>query len=380
MNDTRTAEPNMVPMTYKNIQGMRGIACLMVVAAHSFWPLLQLRTYWFQPYITAIGPAGVDIFFVISGFVVYQSADRIARRVPEISRWQAFREFTVRRVFRIYPVYWVAFAVASLLMRWVELAPPDRPKAPWPLLALLVGSPNNRIEAAWTLQIEVYFYAICAVAILLFPRKIVAIVGSWVVIILCLWIVQQFGLFHSVSWYLTPLVLEFAFGILIAHLALRRISGFGIASLAGGVVCMLLSASYLSAHGFWGGISQMQRVWSFGLPAALIIYGVVAIEIRGTWQFSKSWVWLGNISYSTYLWHQMLFAVLAVFYLWSGIASHVPNPILVLSFFLISIPMGALSFRLVENPSNRSRLARLAAHGRHSGSARSSAVQESPKA
>lgn len=165
-------------MLYKNIQGLRAVAALMVMFAH-IYPALPMHAHWTLPYVGTMGPSGVDLFFVISGFVVYLSADRLGKKAEIVGRWRSFREFAVKRVLRIYPGYWVAFFVASVLLLTTTLvvAPPQISERPlWGLL-LLIDQPNNRIGAAWTLQYEVTFYAICALGILLFPRRILLMLG-----------------------------------------------------------------------------------------------------------------------------------------------------------------------------------------------------------
>ncbi|UVK49326.1 acyltransferase family protein (plasmid) [Mesorhizobium sp. AR07] len=118
-------------MIYKNIQGLRAIAALMVVFSHSFWPLVPMRAHWSPVFVGAIGPAGVDLFFVISGFVVFLSADRLGKGAESTGMLRALREFVVRRVFRIYPVYWIAFAIATLAMTWADLSPAGMAQQPW---------------------------------------------------------------------------------------------------------------------------------------------------------------------------------------------------------------------------------------------------------
>ena len=88
-------------MTYINIQGLRAIAALMVLFSHIFWPLVTIRTHWAQPYVEAIGPAGVDIFFVISGFIIYMVAKRSGESVAEVGRFRSTYDFDIKRLIRI---------------------------------------------------------------------------------------------------------------------------------------------------------------------------------------------------------------------------------------------------------------------------------------
>ncbi|BAB53679.1 acyltransferase family protein [Mesorhizobium japonicum] len=335
-------------MLYKNIQGLRAVAALMVMFAH-IYPALPMQAHWTLPYVSTMGPGGVDLFFVISGFVVYLSADRLGKKAEIVGRWLSFREFTVKRVFRIYPVYWVAFFVASVLLLTTTLvvAPPEISERPlWGLL-LLIDQPNNRIGAAWTLQYEVTFYAICALAILLFPRRILLMLGPVAVAVFLGWVA---GIVKPTAY----LFLEFVFGIVVALLVQRKISGHAASSLAVGVGGILIGAVYFYSQGGWWVLGHMWRVLCFGLPSAFIVYGLVAMEIRAGWVFSRLWVGVGDSSYSLYLWHYPLFAVLAACYADLGIMSRVPVEVLALTSCSIAVLFGFVSYYGIERPINKS--------------------------
>jgi peptidoglycan/LPS O-acetylase OafA/YrhL len=339
-------------MLYKNIQGLRAIAALMVVFTHSFSPLVPMRYHWSQA-IGAIGPAGVDLFFVISGFVVFLSADRLGKKADLTGMWLALRAFVVRRVFRIYPVYLIAFGIASLVLILVpaaELFPAGMQQKPWWKLALLIDQPNNRILAAWTLQYEMTFYSVCALGILLFPRRIVAIIALWMAIVLYIWAV---GIGVS-SVFTAPIVLEFAFGIIVALLAQRKFSEFAVSAVAIGFGGLIIGAIYYHLHdpkGAWA-LPPMWRAVCFGLPSAFIVYGFVAVEMRQMWTFSKAWEKLGDASYSLYLWHQLLFAVMAAAYVQLGLVGKVNEWVLWLSMLAAVIPVSLISYQLIERRFN----------------------------
>ncbi|OBQ68416.1 acyltransferase [Mesorhizobium loti] len=348
-------------MFYKNVQGLRAIAALMVVFTHSFYPLVPMRNHWSQ-YVGAIGPSGVDLFFVISGFVVFLSADRLGRKANVTGRWRALREFVVRRVFRIYPVYLTAFLIASLvlvLMPAAELSPAGMKQQPWWKLALLIAQPNNRILAAWTLQYEMTFYAVCALGILLFPRRIVAIIALWMATVLYIW---SAGIYVN-SVFTAPIVLEFAFGIIVALLVERKFSEYALSSLVlgfGGLIIGAICYRFHDPKGAWA-LPVMWRTVCFGLPSGFIVYGLVAVEMRRIWTFSKAWTDLGNASYSLYLWHQLLFAVMAASYVQLGLVGKVSEWVLWLSLFAAIFPVSFISYQWVERWFNEAEwVARLA--------------------
>lgn len=97
----------------------------------------------------------------------------------------------------------------------------------------------------------------------------------------------------------------------------------------------------------------MWRVMCFGLPSGLIVYGFMAVEQRKMWTFSKAWISLGNSSYSLYLWHQLLFAVLASWYVSTGLVDTVPHELLATSFVIVAIAVGYLSYWIIEGRANK---------------------------
>ncbi|MEI9407924.1 acyltransferase [Mesorhizobium salmacidum] len=346
-------------MLYKNIQGLRAVAALMVVISHIYWPILPMRIHWTQQFVTAVGPGGVDLFFVISGFVVFLAAQRLGDKAEVVGRVSAFREFAIKRVFRIYPIYWVVFAIATLLMPWVEFSPAFIKVAPTWQQVLLINSPNSRVQAAWTLQYEMYFYAMCALGILFFPRRIALILGAWFAMVAAASMASWFGVSTSSSW-LNILALEFGLGIVIALLASRKYSEYAVAAIGVGLAGYLWGAIYFNLNGGWT-LPSSWRVVCFGLPSALIVYGFVALEIRQMWTFSKGWVALGDASYSLYLWHQVLFATIAAWLVAGDLINRLPAPIYGVAFVCVAVLVGFLSFNLIEQPINKSAwLARLA--------------------
>lgn len=158
---------------------LRGVAATSVVVAHlveAFWvgqglvtfltgmPGLTFDPPWFARLAGAspvnFASFGVGLFFVISGFVIPFS----------LARYDA-RAFLVGRLLRIYPTYWIGFSVTVAAVLVGNLL--DGGAAPFnavqallhyfpPLRALLYSKPIDGI--IWTLEIEMFFYLICAVA------------------------------------------------------------------------------------------------------------------------------------------------------------------------------------------------------------------------
>jgi peptidoglycan/LPS O-acetylase OafA/YrhL len=180
------------------IQALRFLAALMVVGAHLI------------PGFDTIGQHGVDVFFVISGFVMVYSSEEL------FSKPQAAKQFMWRRICRIVPLYWLMTAVvaASGNYSWQHIAtslffiPSVWPDAPSPMLPVLT--------VGWTLNVEMFFYLLFAAWISM-PRRI-AVPGVCVTLLLVFMLGNYFPLSTAVAAYWTsPKLLEFALGALIAN-------------------------------------------------------------------------------------------------------------------------------------------------------------------
>ena len=146
--------------TLVSIQALRVIAAFMVLAFHVSLEVAKLT----PAAVLTPGSAGVDLFFVISGFVMLYSSERLFGRP-----W-ASAQFFKRRLVRIVPLYWLATTALVLLV-----APFAGTKAViasllfWPYPA--GGAPL--LNVGWTLNIEMFFYLVFAAALLAKSRVVV---------------------------------------------------------------------------------------------------------------------------------------------------------------------------------------------------------------
>jgi exopolysaccharide production protein ExoZ len=339
-------------MNYRNIQGLRAIAALMVFASHMFWDIIPMRTHWAKPYIASLGPSGVDIFFVISGFIIYNVVKRSATQIAVVGRGRAVYEFAMKRIIRIYPLYWIAFAVAALIMIWVPLPTSFVKKPQLELLFLINGIPNFRVQVAWTLTFEVYFYAVTALSMFLFPKKLLTGLLIWFAVVGCVAVLgTAFGLPIPLDYLFAPIVLEFLLGICIGLLIERGHSRYWAVSIFLGVIWLVLGTIPLHHDGGRAAQSYLLRLACWGIPSALIVYGTLALEMRNIWVMPRILQYLGNASFSIYLWHAIIFiAVAALFeYLhWVGI---VDRTLLATLMGIVGLGAGLLSYHFLEKPS-----------------------------
>ncbi|MBL8278856.1 MAG: acyltransferase [Pelomonas sp.] len=143
-----------MPVTLRSLQACRAIAALMVLFFH-LGPTVQ-HYFGTAPLYVPFGHAGVDFFFVLSGFII-MSAHR-----ADVGRPERLQRFLWKRFVRIYPVYWLVFLVAFAgAFRILDLTPSAVAKA----LLLVPTGIAPVISVAWSLQWEVVFYLLFATLI-----------------------------------------------------------------------------------------------------------------------------------------------------------------------------------------------------------------------
>jgi peptidoglycan/LPS O-acetylase OafA/YrhL len=341
---------------------MRAIAALMVVSCHMFQNIAPMRTYWAKPFLSFVGGAGVDIFFVISGFIIYQVMRRSIASMDIVGKGPAVYAFAMKRFIRIYPLYWIVFGTSCLLMAWSPptVQPPHEPL--FQLLALIDNLPHSPVFVAWTLTFEVYFYAVVALSLLLFARKAMVGVTIWFAIVggATLWgLWSPWG--KPLDFVFGPLLLEFLLGIAVGTLVDRGFHRFHGALLAGAFIWMVIGMLFLRpsiyalhvAH--WGLSAAISRTFALhvvclGMPAAIFIYGIVVLEIRQRWIMPRVLQYLGNASFSIYLWHVVVFNAVAPVFVrvgWVGVVSSTGLTALMVA---VGLGFGLLSYHFLEKP------------------------------
>lgn len=316
------------------LQMLRGVAATLVVLFH-----LQAGSVnegydpgfliWFKR-----GEVGVDVFFVISGFVIFHAMQGRQDRGPE---W-----FLRQRFWRIVPPYWAVLALTLLALAGDAVLRGDW--SDWPstgkilVSVLLLPVPDQVMAVAWTLTVEGVFYLIFAATFFRWGvRGAVAALVLWSAVVLVLKyapvsLPRAFGLVVYSG------AVEFLFGALIA-LAFRKgwRAGAVPALVLGAVGLGLVVAEIVTFA--WG------RVWVAGLPSALLVYGMVASGWRmPTWAL----VW-GESSYLLYLLHLLIFSVVGTLLRMAGVAPYGSlTALLGLGAFSIAVSVAATLW--IERP------------------------------
>jgi exopolysaccharide production protein ExoZ len=324
--------------SFGGIQVMRGVAASTVLIGHASMLQNGMGLPYLSRWYLTIFPAGVDIFFVISGFIITHA---LASRKP--TSWHDALEFAFRRITRLYPLYWIVLLVSMLASQYVPISTPDFKMASPIELITASASANWYVPPAWTLAFEVYFYSIITCIIALTPRYVFPCMAIWFAgqaVAAALWTGQAI---HTHA-----LIMEFGFGSFICYLVLKGISGFLKLSLGVSAVFFLVGAT-LAAD---APLSGWVRVSTYGVGAAFLIYAMAIASVRGV-RFPRPLIYLGNASFSIYIWHYGLFAAMVQACEWMGILAWWQpqlRPLLLLMWIAAAFAVGLASYHLLERP------------------------------
>ena len=314
MPDSKSANPGQLI----GIQYLRAIAALMVAYFHASSVIPQFEGLLSRDLLGGLHLSnGVDLLFVISGFIMVLTSSNAAPR-----------EFAMRRIIRIVPLYWTLTGALMLLALWR----PEAFRATAASVEYLVKSllfipypnpgQNGRLfpllVPGWSLNLEMFFYAVFTVALCLPRRRRVAAAGLIFVIAAC----GAALLGESTSPHVRAIrffgdlrMFEFLFGMLIAEWyskGLPRLpAALPWAIAAGAFTILFLGLPFLQLSPR----SIQQQFLENGLPAALIVLATVALEPVLQRRPLRWLAYLGDASYSMYLGH--LFCLGAARLLWT---------------------------------------------------------------
>lgn len=310
---------------------LRFVAACMVVVTHTTFYVGSRIDPGVPLWNT--GAQGVNLFFVISGFVMF-----LASR-PLSGRPDAFRYFMLSRIIRIVPLYWMLnlLKIAQILIiPSLAFANPTVSNIVLSLLFIPSRNADGAIETfygvGWTLNFEMAFYLIFGLA-LLWRLRIVPVVALVLLIAAALSIVRTDG-WPAATYIFHPIVLNFLWGMLIGAWSLRG------GMLPPAVACAMIAVGALVIFG-WPDISLLE------LEYAAVVAGFVALEPRLAGRLPHWVLFGGDASYSLYLVHPMVGALMALV-----LARHgVHDPLLAFAVIVSAcLATAGLAYRSIEMP------------------------------
>lgn len=294
------------------IQAFRGVAVLLVVLTHARYFFLDTPTWPLAEQLMLPAAMGVDLFFVISGFImVYTTRDNDGSSAYAIN-------FLIKRFARIWPVY----AVATVM--WLVVVDHGFGYFQQPHLLVNLGksllfypvdvnSPlyfGQALPLGWTLNFEMYFYIIFG-ASMLFARLRWFVLAVWIFLTTILIPIvdgnftlevlaqrnYQFGYMHIVT---HPIVLEFLMGVFICKLYLY--SWFRVSSPTVALHILWLSVAIVIWYAF-NGAQHFHGPYQWGALMAYLVLSFALVTKTLTLSPPRFLVYIGTISFSLYLTH-----------------------------------------------------------------------------
>jgi peptidoglycan/LPS O-acetylase OafA/YrhL len=287
-----------------NVVYLRGIAAFLVVVAHAV-DASQRNGPWFGQSLTSLGnfgAIGVDIFFVISGFVMPLSL--LGKHGIKDSSI-----FMSRRWLRIAPTYFFASTLVILYGLFRGQSPSMES-----LLSTFTFLPvadhdvlvNPILPVGWTLSYEFFFYFVISIALALRPKRYLAISSAFFIALVLVGATIHLDSFLW-RWISNPIVLEFAMGTAVFTLwrsgVLSRLGrALTIGCFVGGLVliteCVVGYGSISEVTALFSLNVGLQRVLIWGIPSALIFAACVRWSSNDDGSRKISWLHrMGTISF-----------------------------------------------------------------------------------
>lgn len=340
-------------MKLDGLQAGRAIAAFMVVIFHANVYTLPTALYQGRGAgpVFSMGYAGVEYFFVLSGFImllVHRKDFGVPRRA-----WR----FVARRVIRIYPIYWLVLtALVAMYFAFPALGP-DYARDPSAIATsyLLLPTPQPPIlELAWTLRHEMLFYLVFVLAIVDL-RLGIGVFAAWMA-------ACAFGLAADFGHYLTgflfsPYNILFLFGMVAATQFSRVGTGLARVLLAAGL------AAFLAV-----GLSEVFGLVRWELGPRTICYGLAAMAMvtglaAGAVPIPRILVLFGDASYSLYLVHIPAMSLFVKIAVRIGAPWGLP-PLAMLVVLVVFCAVAGLAMHLIVERPLLAFLSRLAFGGR----------------
>ncbi len=359
LNNARNHAPHQARGYLPQLDGLRALAVALVVIHHAFLddPRALLTAL-------SLGAVGVRMFFVLSGFLI--TGILLDMRQRQLPLGAALRTFYIRRILRIFPLYYLALGVL-----WLLNFPNFRATALWHLFYgtnfYITGHPSTALTGYghfWSLAVEEQFYLLWPLAILALPRRwlkpllLTCVAGS-----VGYRLVARFAL-HG-SWWNSHIPLwgcvdALALGALLASLRpadsnadarqmkwLERAGQLGAVALVATFALRLADRGYKFHHATLELTVSLATVWLLiALVRADPANGPVKSPLKRLFSL-RPLAYVGRISYGIYVVHPMVIALL-----WRQSPTG-PTPLVRVAAVAASLLVAALSWHLYEGPINR---------------------------
>lgn len=335
-----------MPRTLNTLQVGRGLAALAVMLYHANLTL-NLPKYIGRNIFPMFGAgnSGVEYFFVLSGFVI------LLAHKNDIGNPSKFLTFVWKRVKRIYPPLWIALLIVTPIYFIHPAFGKGEETHLWTIVSAFLVIPTHAdflIGPEWTLRHEMLFYAIFAIVIWK-PRIGLPIAAIWIALCVIIPLVGFPSLPFLIGFSASRFHVLFALGALISLLFIRDFDKAPTAMLAIGLAIFATAWTLVC-------LNQIDdqaplTVWTYGIGAALAILGAANLERRRTIAFPRWLIFLGEASYSIYLFHWPAISVMSKVFSALSHRYYVPDVLVFLATAGSGLAAGIAFHLLAEKPA-----------------------------
>lgn len=329
--------------TLNNIQLLRAIAALLVILHHASphyramgetLVAIEMVSYW--------GFAGVDIFFIISGFIMAYTAFNKERTLNNA------KIFFKHRLFRIYLGYWSFFIFAWLLIWFTN--PAKLPSLDFIGSFFLTNTDMVELilPISWSLSYELYFYFLFLFTFLFSFNQLLKLIPTIFIILIAIVLLSHFSII-STNFFYSPFLLEFFAGVLLFQYKEYLMKSW---ILLFSIIVVVIAYGY-GVH--YDAKNGLYRVLTFGTGALFLTLAMLILEQKRIYSANRYFIALGDASYTLYLSHLIF---INLFYFTGGRAiftqSGIVTPLLgLLTILVTSIIFSLLYYKYIEKPLYR---------------------------
>jgi exopolysaccharide production protein ExoZ len=314
-----------------SVQVLRGIAAVLVVIIHS--EDMMYRYYKLQQtQIFDDARSGVDLFFVISGFIMTYTIS---------NKNVGWSDFIANRIIRVVPLYWFFTLLLAVLIIFVPNLFSNLSFDLYQFIYSLLFFPNAQppiVGIGWTLNYEMFFYLIFSISLLL--PKPQGFKYIWLILVLLVALGLLISTHSPVFSHITsPLLLEFLAGSIVARIWI-------VYSYRGPYAYIAMALGFLLIVLPMG----EQRVIDWGIGAVILFIGMLTLPRQSFWASNNVLIKIGEYSYSLYLSHDFVLPALGKLWFLLHLDTIFPKWVLPITTTIMSIIISAIVFYIVEKP------------------------------
>jgi len=327
-----------------SLQVYRGLAAVLVVLFHTHMIMPGYFKTTTLSELISFGYAGVQFFFVLSGYIIYKMHSCDAGKPARLP------VYLFKRFIRIYPIYWIV--TFSFLPFWLlipSFGESYHREIPALIKSLILFPQEHapHVQVGWTLVHEVFFYLSFATIIINRALGFIFLI-VWVTIYATTSYLNT-PLSFPANFFLSELNLIFLLGIAAASVGTRLAkhvdhTGFLVAFIFGNLLFLafgLIDVFYLTDSKF---------SLFYGFSAFLIVIAAGNSKLESYCKKRRIILFLGDASYSIYLIHPMVLSFTAKLIIMLGLYKHLDNNVIFSILFISALVIGALLHSFIEKP------------------------------